>query len=88
MLRDGVPTVYPAEEAPVDGHGDLLEVIYDCGPVEVKYRKFSELKADIAAQWSALPPKADVISQSLKQKTATNMAAMEKCQVTQEHPHH
>ena len=38
VLCDGVPTVYPAEDAPVDGHGDLLEVIYDCGPVEVSLR--------------------------------------------------
>ena len=43
------------------------------------------MKADIAASWAALPPKADVISQPLKQKIAANMAAMEKCQVTEEH---
>ena len=29
------PTVFPAEDAPIDGQGDLLKVIYDHGPVEV-----------------------------------------------------
>ena len=51
--------------------------------VQVKHKKFDDIKADIAARWSALPPAAEVISAPLRRKIAANMAAMEKCQVTQ-----
>ena len=33
-LHDGVPTAYAADEATQPGEEDLLQVVYDCGPVQ------------------------------------------------------
>ena len=36
VVQDGVPTAFPADQAPQNGHQDLLEVVYDCGPVKAR----------------------------------------------------
>lgn len=63
-----VPTVYP-KEAEIKGK-NLLEVVYDKGPVPNNYKTFDVIKADINKQMSALPKKADVISTQMKYKIA------------------
>jgi nicotinamide phosphoribosyltransferase len=65
---DGVPTVFPAKGGHVMPKENLLQVVYDCGPVPVHWEKFSVLKQRVARDWEALQPSADVISQPLKDK--------------------
>ena len=50
--------------------------------VQVKHRRFSELKADVERSWHALPRQADVISPNLRAKIKTNAARLEKSQLT------
>jgi hypothetical protein len=55
-----------------------LQVVYDKGPVTGHvWKDFSSLRAQVAAEWDALPHSADVISQSLQDKVAK---VLEKCQ--------
>ena len=49
----------------------------------MKHKRFSELKADIARTWTALPRKADVISPGLREKIRSNAAKLEKSQLSQ-----
>jgi nicotinamide phosphoribosyltransferase len=41
---------------------DLLQTVYDCGPVAVRWPSFDEMRANIKTQWAELPPKAEVRS--------------------------
>lgn len=71
----GAPTAYPvladgSSPADVDGVGpDLLEVVYDCGPVkDLAWPLFDEIKARVEKQWAEVPRKHSPISAALQTK--------------------
>ena len=72
---DGIPTVFPAES--VDGEGDLLEVVYDCGPVTVDWPSFDELRQRVASEWRSLPPAHNPLSAEMQQKVKEESAKMQ-----------
>eukprot|EP01094_Clydonella_sp_ATCC50884_P029098 TRINITY_DN898_c0_g1_i5.p1 TRINITY_DN898_c0_g1~~TRINITY_DN898_c0_g1_i5.p1 ORF type:complete len:347 (+),score=109.69 TRINITY_DN898_c0_g1_i5:151-1041(+) len=59
---DGVPTAFPEEALPSGAH-NLLEVVYDGGPVQSAFAaSFDEVRARIRSEWAALPPRAPTAS--------------------------
>lgn len=52
------------------GHDEILQTVYDCGPVEVDWPSFDELRARVAAEWAASPKLYDPRSHQLMQKIA------------------
>lgn len=67
----GVPTVFPADSGEVAPDEDMLQLVYDCGPVPgLAWEDFDGLRARVAAEWAALPRAADNYSASLKAKIA------------------
>lgn len=68
-LVDGVPTVFPAETGEVSPEEDLLQLMYDSGPVAGHvWDDFDTMRLRVAQQWAALPPCADNYSATLKAK--------------------
>lgn len=66
---NGIPTAFPADTGEVSAEEDLLQVVYDCGPVEGhSWDDFDVIRARVAHQWAELPPHADNYSASLKAK--------------------
>jgi len=64
---DGVPTVFPAGQGPA-GAEDLLQVVYDKGPVAgMEWDDFSAVQDRVNAEWGALPKAADPLSAELKE---------------------
>ncbi|DBA94683.1 TPA: hypothetical protein ACH3X1_002245 [Trebouxia sp. C0004] len=72
----GIPTAFPADGGHVSPEENMLQVVWDNGPVEVEWKKFAELRQDVDAQWRALPKAADVLSQPLKDKVKTVTARL------------
>lgn len=71
VCRDdkGIPTVYPAEDPAVAAREDLLEVVWDHGPVKGhKWDDFDTMRARVRKDWDALPPVHDPRSASLQAK--------------------
>jgi nicotinamide phosphoribosyltransferase len=67
----GVPTVFPADSGDVAPGEDLLQMIYDHGPVQgMVWDDFDTLRARVAREWDALPKNADNISAPLRAKVA------------------
>ncbi|KAL3163136.1 hypothetical protein ABBQ32_009548 [Trebouxia sp. C0010 RCD-2024] len=64
----GVPTAFPAEGGHVTPEENMLHVVWDHGPVQVEWEKFTRLRQQVDRQWHALPKTADVLSQPLKDK--------------------
>ncbi len=67
----GVPTVYSVPDAGkgrplVAAEENLLRVVYDKRPVPGVWDDFATVRARVAAEWAAAPPRADPISQQLK----------------------
>jgi hypothetical protein len=52
------------------------QVIYDCGPVDVAWESFDELRSRVHRTWTALPPAADPLSASLHAKIEQVTAEM------------
>lgn len=82
---DGIPTVFPAEC--VAPEADLLEVIYDCGPVDVTWPTFDELRQKVAEEWTTVPPAYDPLSAAVRKKAGEvaaqiHSAADEMCRET------
>ncbi|CAG9465634.1 unnamed protein product [Pedinophyceae sp. YPF-701] len=80
---DGVPTAFPAEAAlPPNADGeDLLEVVYDSGPVEgcrLLKEDFDTLIARVEAEWAACPPTYQPVSESLQRKIEARRAELER----------
>ena len=74
MQVDGVPTAFPVElVAPED---DLLQVVYDKGPVAVQWESFDDLRLRVEREWAALPPAADVLAAPLRAKRAAVAARL------------
>lgn len=69
-LVDGIPKIYPTlagwENTQLET--DLLEVIWDSGPVGYTFESFSDMRARHRRTWDARPAKADVISPIMKEK--------------------
>lgn len=66
---DGVPMVFPADSGEVSPEEDMLQVVYDCGPVPGhSWEEFDAMRARVAQQWADLPHAADNYSASLKAK--------------------
>ena len=64
---DGVPTIFPADEAP-EGP-ELLETIYDKRPLDsFKFDDFDTVRERANATWRALPKTYNPISAPLKKK--------------------
>lgn len=73
----GVPTVFPADTGEVAPADDMLQLVYDCGPVEGhSWCEFDTLRERVEQQWAALPPHADNYSASLKAKVQRLQADM------------
>lgn len=70
---DGVPTVFPRElVAPED---DMLEVVYDGGPVEgYVWETFDATRERVAREWPTLPLVFDPVSAELRAKMAAIVA--------------
>lgn len=66
---NGIPTVFPAEVGHVSAEENLLQVVYDNGPVEdYSWDTFDVVRTRVATEWQALPKVAGVISCPLKNK--------------------
>lgn len=63
-----VPMVYP-KETEINGM-NLLEIVYNNGPVINNWKTFDDIKAGINKQMSVLPKTADVLSTQMKYKIA------------------
>ena len=63
---------------------ECMQVVYDCGPVEVNWPSFSEVRERVTRTWAALPLARDPISAEVKDKiervTAETRAAAAKAQ--------
>ena len=66
IRENGILAVYPASE--VDPSKSELQVIYDNGPVDVKWEDFDTLRARVAKQWEQCPKLHNPISATLKAK--------------------
>lgn len=70
-LVDGIPTAFPADSGEVSPQEDLLQTVYDCGPIASHtWEEFDVVRDRVAQQWAALPRRADNYSASLKAKVA------------------
>lgn len=68
---NGIPTVFPAASADTAVHaaGELLEVVYDHGPVKGRvWPTFAELRQRVKEQWTHLPRVHDPVSAELHAK--------------------
>uniref|UniRef100_A0A383W1M1 Nicotinamide phosphoribosyltransferase n=1 Tax=Tetradesmus obliquus TaxID=3088 RepID=A0A383W1M1_TETOB len=70
---DGVPTVFPADSGEVAAEEDMLQVVYDKGPLPAsqhQFEGFDALRQRVQREWDALPRSAAVYSASLQAKIA------------------
>ncbi len=69
----GVPTAFPTPASWEDKtiETNLFEVVYDCGPVDVKWESFEQVRARLEGEWKKLPEEADAISEQLLLKAQT-----------------
>eukprot|EP00878_Enallax_costatus_P013676 GHUV01014300.1.p1 GENE.GHUV01014300.1~~GHUV01014300.1.p1 ORF type:complete len:184 (+),score=64.20 GHUV01014300.1:39-554(+) len=68
---NGVPTVFPADTGEVSLEEDLLQVVYDKGPLpNHRWESFDAVRQRVAQEWESLPRTAQVYSASLQQKLA------------------
>lgn len=65
--KNGIPTVYPEDYAGVQGP-NLLETMWDCGPVDFKWDDFDTLRNRVRNDWDKLPALHDPRSDVLKTK--------------------
>eukprot|EP00698_Gefionella_okellyi_P019561 TRINITY_DN6007_c0_g1_i1.p2 TRINITY_DN6007_c0_g1~~TRINITY_DN6007_c0_g1_i1.p2 ORF type:complete len:516 (+),score=106.80 TRINITY_DN6007_c0_g1_i1:34-1548(+) len=76
--EQGVPTVYPVDPADAASgkkiEGNMLQVIYDNGPVGHKWENFDQLRARVESEWQARPAHADALSAELHKKAQDTIA--------------
>lgn len=70
------PVVYPMG-ADADSE-ELLELIYDCGPVQYKMESFTEIRGRLEAAWRRAPKKAAVLSPALLAAIASYKASKQQ----------
>jgi len=51
-----VPRVYPAETTAAHAGPNLLETVWDCGPVGYEFDSFDEVRNRVDTEWNGLPP--------------------------------
>jgi nicotinamide phosphoribosyltransferase len=70
------PVVYPAG-VQADGEEllELLELIYDCGPVPAKQDSFTAIRTRLGAAWTRAPRKAAVLSPPMLARIASYQAS-------------
>jgi hypothetical protein len=66
---NGIPTVFPVS---ADGI-DMLQLVYNKGPVNVNWPLFKDLKVALTSNWMKAPKTANVISQQLRDKIDTTV---------------
>lgn len=71
---DGVPTVFPAECVPPEEN--MLETVYDGGPVPVEWESFDALRERVKRSWAALPKSGVPLSDELRAKVETVTAKL------------
>ena len=73
---DGIPMVYPTMAGWEDQRleADMLEVMWDGGPVAYEFETFSQVRERVRRSWDRLPPKANVISPIMKDKVTKLVA--------------
>lgn len=82
---EGVPTAFPAGHPEVGPGEDLLETVWDKGPVAGhEWESFDAVRARVRKEWGALPKTADVISRPLRAKVSATLARMGKSSQGQE----
>ncbi|KAI9014991.1 nicotinate phosphoribosyltransferase family-domain-containing protein [Gaertneriomyces semiglobifer] len=67
-----IPIVYPSES--VKGKENLLQVVYDSGPV-FSFEDFTTVRNRVQREWESLPRTAEVISEPLQRKVETFIKA-------------
>jgi nicotinamide phosphoribosyltransferase len=69
---NGVPTIFPkAHGATIPAEENLLQTVYDCGPVPgFKFDDFDVVRQRAEEQWKTTPRTYDPISQDLRDKVA------------------
>lgn len=71
---NGVPTAFPADTHEVSEHDNMLQVVYDNGPVQnMRWEDFDAVRARAQAEWHALPRTADSLSASLQDKVQAQL---------------
>jgi len=65
---NGVPTIFPRDADGPIAADDLLQVVYDNGPVNVAWPSFDEIRARAAEEWRALPSDANPLSAEMRAK--------------------
>ena len=65
-VKTGGLDVFPYEHK--DDRENVLQVVYDHGPVDVKYELFSDLKKAVDKNWAATPRTYYSVSDPLKEK--------------------
>jgi hypothetical protein len=77
-LVNGIPSVYPSvahfEDYRVET--DMLEEIWNRGPVGYVFESWTEVRARHLRTWSARPQKASSVSEQMNEKTARIGAAL------------
>jgi nicotinamide phosphoribosyltransferase len=71
--KEGPLTVHPKESPEgqklIKQVKNVLQVIYDCGPVQnYQWESFDALRMRLKTQWTSLPKQADPISDALYEK--------------------
>lgn len=67
------PVVFPRNLQP-EGSSDMLEVIYDHGPVDYRVEDFDAVRARLDKEWNALPKQEDPWSDQIKSKIQKRLA--------------
>lgn len=69
-ITAGALTTYPAELKHVNRYfiENELKVVYDCGPMEVKWGTFDEVRASLEENWKRSPKLHNAVSTQLQEK--------------------
>lgn len=71
---NGIPTVFPKDSGEVADEENMLQVVYDQGPLESPpWESFDELRQRTKREWRALPLSGDNLSASMKEKINTQL---------------
>jgi len=72
--------VYPATGTSWEDYRmetDLLEVIWDCGPVDYVFEDFDQMRERLNADWAKRPAKCDILSPLMREKLEVEAAKIE-----------
>jgi nicotinic acid phosphoribosyltransferase len=72
--------IYPSSSSDWDGYSkehDMLEVIWDCGPVDYTFETFSEMRVRLNSDWRKRAPTCNVFSTMMKAKLEREAALIE-----------